>query len=198
MASTKTRTVEPEQRRPSNRRRFVRRAETLKHDKGYRKRTDQIRSEWNEQFPAFRLGERMRLSRAEDGLVGTRMGLKFPVLLDAAMEYERWTSVGVTFAAFDRWRQTVNDHAEHYWPADDFPHPPVFHPAILFVSLCLIYDVDTVPPSSIHPYDHGPQWAPSNPKDGTSTREYRSLQASLGVLRGRASRCRRRDGPHSG
>lgn len=176
---------------PSNRRRFVARAETLKGDRAFRAAIDRFRAYWDVDYPRYRLPKRAwwreidgspavdaldfvprppRLQADESVLDEMTSEEQFAAFESGSEFYHR------SLNASNAWKRIVEDLAEEWWPLDDFPHPSSFHPSSVFTALCVLYDIDSVPATTISTYGHEPRWAPCPPEDPTCDGPYRALQ----------------------
>lgn len=181
---------------PPGRRRFIARAETLKEDPTFLGEIKRARSEWNEWFPQYRLDSRVNVPEADededpDGRLFRSLRLYPAKLEEAIVAYDRlsdqerraerrrsvsrWHLLG---EAMEWWHDMLDSITSQMWPPDDFPHAQPFHPALLFVSLCVAYDIASVPTSIAFAHRPGPLWAPSPP----GNRDVQGIMANLQVL----------------
>jgi len=177
----------------------VTRAETLKADPEFLGEIKRARSEWNLGFPDYSLDVGTSLSAVEDAGKRLSGGLSvYPVkLLEAIVAHDRlpkqkrraekrrsptrWRLLGEAMAW---WHDMLDSVTNRMWPPDDFPHAEPYHPAMLFVALCVICGTESTESdeyaltTKAFAHGPGPLWAPSPPGD----RDVPGDKANLAVL----------------
>lgn len=117
--------------------RYIRRAEFLVTDEGFRDLVIKARESWNERYPNFAIVTGARDSEPQTGI---------PSMLQKVMDKATDLSLpaGVpeyqaAYVAVEEWMVSVQLTTLTYFPPDDFPNPyqPILHPARPFIAACL-------------------------------------------------------------
>lgn len=144
----------PEQPRrgPSIRRRFVARAATLQSDQAFLRHVARIRRAWNRAYPAFALGEEGWMPQS--GVFASDFVCVPPALARAKQRCDvkgAEPPAGARPSA-ERWQRLVLELCSWGWPSKYQYYNwlgPGRHPAVLFVSACLIWQPESVPAESV-------------------------------------------------
>jgi hypothetical protein len=139
---------------PSLRERYVTRAKYLKQDPAFREVIEKERGFWNDRFPAFaiRMPSYPPDSHREDGpgrIIYPPQLASAAQRLDAHLTPATWDAEERETAAIrDEWWKLCRRLAATWWPERHFPvwRTIAFdHPALPFISACLVYLLEMVP-----------------------------------------------------
>ncbi|CAN5586693.1 hypothetical protein BH23CHL5_BH23CHL5_23160 [soil metagenome] len=159
-----------DRRGPSYLKRIETRARTLREDPNFTNHLASRRRNWNEAFPEFRVSGTGIMPEH----IGACGGLPIPPTLDRALDHAdtgALTDQDAKTAKYlvSEWAGMCFLVSNMFWPAADFPHvlPLLKHPAMPFVSLCLIFDPRAIDPDNawshtLHPLRFG--YDPTRPE----------------------------------
>ncbi|MGI8477525.1 MAG: hypothetical protein ACR2OO_14315 [Thermomicrobiales bacterium] len=180
----------------SPRRRFIRRAQTLKEDEDFSALLARARTQWRARYPEFAIPTQRGIP---PDLVSGRLEFALPPDLDAYIEQssdrgsatnrdqviERHRRIDIAHAAFAVWRSLVQDVCETVFPPRYFSSYTSrhAHPAHMFISCCLVYAEKHVPESAIFSNGYSPALHPFDPTDDALNPEIAGLRAEVATLK---------------